>query len=145
MRIVAFTGALRSPGRVGVLAMLAFASLGLSGCASSGQLPVQTISKTSRQYPTTPYVSVLYSKPDRAYKVIAILKAHAQPGVSGAQIIGALSSKARQIGANALIVRDESTQGSAQLHFSPSGGNYKLSQGGGTPVFSAQAIRWLHQ
>ena len=129
----------------GMFGMLAFVGLALVGCASSGQIPVQVSSKSGHQYPATPYVSVLYSKPDRSYKVVAVLKARGAAGVSGEQVIGALTEKARRVGANAIIVSDQSAKGSPQLQFNSSGGDYKLSGGENVPVFSAIAIRWVKQ
>lgn len=120
--------------------------MALAGCASTPSTPVHVVSEQPHlTYSPTRYVSVLYNKPTRPYRVLATLRVQGQAGTSVEQLIGALSEKARSLGANAIIVNDESAEQGPDVKFNPTGGNYEFSSGSQVPRLRAEAVRWVKQ
>lgn len=78
-------------------------------------------------YPPQPFVQVLQDRPARGYVPVARLSINSSSGLDRAQALAALQQKARALGANAIIVNDETEPESPQLTFNPSGGSYNLA------------------
>ena len=124
--------------RIAAAALTALAA----GCATQASLPVTVERLSAQQFQPTPYLKLLYAKPTRPYTVIARLKAQGQPGMADAQVIAALQKQAQALGAQGLIVNDESEQQPSQLEYNPTGGNYNVVPASQIPIFSGLAVRW---
>ncbi|MBN6740053.1 hypothetical protein JKG47_05800 [Acidithiobacillus sp. MC6.1] len=116
------------------------AALGLAGCATGPQVVTHLVNPT--HYAPTSVVETLHAAPHRPYQVIAQLKAEAPAGTPPAQVIAMLEKRAEALGANAIILHNESTATPAQLQYNPSGGNYQNVPARVIPVYSGVAIRW---
>ena len=97
--------------KLGVFALIAL----LAGCASEPVAITVNYFPTKNHYEPEPFVTVLNAPPSGTYVSIATLDATGAPGITKAQVIAALQQKAQALGANALIVSDESlTRSSAK-------------------------------
>jgi len=127
--------------RPSLLIALTIATLGLGGCAGGPHLQVKPLSTT--HYAPTSLVTTLTAPPQRPYAPIAEIDGSAPAGTAPAQVVAAITKRAADLGADAIILRDESRSTPAQMQFNPSGGLYQNIPGQVTPIFSAEAIRWL--
>lgn len=116
--------------------------LGLAGCAAGSQAYVPDQADASLHTPTA-LVETLQKAPERPYKVLAKLHASAPAGTPPAQVIALLTKRAASLGAEAIIIHNESRSVPAQVQFNPSGGNYSEQPAQIMPIYSAEAIRWL--
>lgn len=114
--------------------------LGLAGCATGPQVVTHRVSAT--HYAPTSVVETLHAAPHRPYQVIAQLKAEAPAGTPPAQVVAMLEKRAQALGADALILHNQSTETPARLQYNPSGGNYQNVPAQVIPIFSGEAIRW---
>ncbi|MGC8730961.1 MAG: hypothetical protein ACP5RC_01720 [Halothiobacillaceae bacterium] len=112
----------------------------LSACASGPELQVQTLG--TQHYPPTALVEVLSAAPPQPYLTIARLQIRGTSGQSPAQLLSALQAKAAALGANAIIVQDQTQTLPPTVNYNPSGGQYIAVPGQTIPAFSAQAIRF---
>jgi hypothetical protein len=118
----------------------ALLTLGLAGCATATQVSVTPM--TSTHYAPLATVAAYTHAPTRAFLVIARLKAQGPAGTPSAQILASLEKRAASLGADAVIIRDESRNLPAQIQFNPSGGRYTSTPTQTVPIYSAEAIRW---
>lgn len=123
-----------------VCAMM-FGVLGLAGCAASSQVAVHPVS--TQHYPPTSVVETFMKVPTRPYVVLADLHASAPAGSSSAQVIASIEKQAAALGADAVILHNDSRSTPAQVQFNSSGGNYQTLPPQITPIYSGEAIRWI--
>ena len=98
----------------------------LGGCAAQSS-PVEVTRLAGwGSYSPQPFIKVLQAPPAGLYVPIARLVVNAAAGLDRAQALTALEQKARELGANALIVSDETRPAAPDLTFNPSGGTYTL-------------------
>ncbi len=72
---------------------------------SSGNVDLSAYSKQMRiKYPRTVQVDVLKAPPSRAYKSFAILECKPGPRSTSGEVLAGLKDKAREIGADAIIL-----------------------------------------
>ena len=131
------TSFLRTPLQIAV----AITAISLGGCAGGPQLQVKPLSAT--HYTPTSLVTTLTVPPQRPYMPIAEINGSAPAGTAPAQVVAAITKRAAELGADAIILHDESRSTPAQMQFNPSGGLYQNIPGQVTPIYSAEAIRWL--
>jgi hypothetical protein len=99
----------------------------LGGCAAQpGSVEVTRLAG-SGAYPPQAFIKVLNAPPTQAYVPIARLVVSAAAGLDRAQALAAMQQKARELGANALIVSEEAQPPAPALTFNPSGGSYTLA------------------
>lgn len=115
--------------------------LSLSACASGPEVHVQIL--TQQHYAPTNLVEVLSGPPVKAYAEIARIHVQGTIGESAAQLLAALQAKASALGADAIIVRDESRSLPPTISYNPSGGQYTTLPVQTIPAYSALAIRYL--
>ncbi len=127
--------------RTSLLIAVAITAISLGGCAGGPQLQVKPLSAT--HYTPTSLVTTLTAPPQRPYAPIAEIKASAPAGTAPAQVIAAITKRAAELGADAIILHNESRSTPAQMQFNPSGGLYQNIPGQVTPIYSAEAIHWL--
>ncbi|MBW9249307.1 MULTISPECIES: hypothetical protein [Acidithiobacillus] len=131
------TSFLRTPLQIAV----AITAISLGGCAGGPQLQVKPLSAT--HYTPTSLVTTLTVPPQRPYMPIAEINGSAPAGTAPAQVVAAITKRAAELGADAIILHDESRSTPAQMQFNPSGGLYQNIPGQVTPIYSAEAIHWL--
>lgn len=108
------------------IASFAIAVALLGGCATPSS-PVEVTRLAGwGNYPPQPFIKVLQTPPTGLYVPIARLVVNGGAGLDRAQALTALEQKARELGANALIVSDETPPAAPDLTFNPSGGSYTL-------------------
>lgn len=112
----------------------------LAACASAPvAISVQPLAGNGA-YPAQAYIQVLESRPSTSYVPVARLVATGSAGLAEPQVLAALEDKARELGANALIVRNETTRTQPSLTYSPSGGQYAVSAPTPVPKYVGLAI-----
>ena len=70
---------------------------------------------------------MLQDRPAGGYVPVARLSISGSSGLDRAQALAALQQKAGALGANAIIVNDETEPEPPRLTFNPSGGSYNLA------------------
>ncbi len=121
------------------LLSLVVSCLLLGGCASeAAQIDIHNLAGAGA-YTPQPYITVLTALPP-TYIPIARLTASGSSGMTRDQLFAAVMEKARALGANAIIVRDESQVSAPNVAFNPAGGQYSIPPPTVTPKFSALAI-----
>ncbi|MDD3761456.1 MAG: hypothetical protein PHO57_11610 [Acidithiobacillus sp.] len=114
----------------------------LSGCASETQVSVQSVSRLHFSPSTT--VQVFSKVPDnRPFIVIAKLAAEGPAGTPSSQVLAALEKKAAALGADAIVLRNDSQKTAPVLQYNPSGGTYNEPKSEIIPRYTAKALRWL--
>lgn len=112
----------------------------LASCTGSPvALSVQDLAGKG-MYPPQPYVDVLSALPSAPYVPVARLVATGASGLEPAQIVAAIEDKARQLGANAVVLSDETRSGGSTLAYNPAGGQYGFSGPSAPPRYGALAI-----
>jgi hypothetical protein len=100
----------------------------LAGCAGQQQSPIEITRLAGwGAYPPQAFIKVLRMPPSGPYVPIARLVVHGAAGLDRAQALTAMEQKARDFGANALILTEETAPPSPTLTFNPSGGSYSLA------------------
>ncbi|MGC8712908.1 MAG: hypothetical protein ACP5RH_10995 [Leptodesmis sp.] len=126
------------------IGFLAIAAL-LAGCATQ---PVALQVKDLAGYGTfapPQFIKVLASPPlAGTFMPIARITALGANGMKEAQVLAALEDKARLLGANALIIKNESATLPPQLTYNPAGGQYVMSMPEAEPKYTALAIHLNH-
>jgi hypothetical protein len=132
----------------------------LAGCASvtTHVVPLDP----AQTYPPTQNVRLLLEKPDRPYTSIGLLESRGEVGTSEAELLSDIRTKARQIGADAVVKLESERlyQPPAAIYdpwydplfyrfhyrawhpFGPPYGEYRLVGGGYYYVVKALAIRF---
>ncbi len=122
-----------------VIASLAIAVL-LGGCAAQ-QDPVEMTRLAGwGAYPSQTFIKVLHAPPAAPYVPIARLVVNAATGLDRAQALAALQQKARDLGANGLILTEETQSAIPKLTFNPSGGSYVLATPPPASQFVGEAV-----
>lgn len=104
-----------------------FAAVLLGGCTGQPVGIEVTHLAGWAAYPPQPFVQVLQSRPAGGYVPVARLSISGSSGLDRAQALAALQQRARELGANAIIVNDETEPATPQLTLNPSGGSYSLA------------------
>lgn len=113
----------------------------LGACATEPvALDVQHLSGWG-SYTPEPYVTVLNAPPAGPYASLARITASGAAGLSRSQALAALEAKAREIGANAIVVTDETEAAPPTLAFNPAGGTYNVAPPAVAPKLVGLAIR----
>lgn len=121
------------PATIGVLGALA-------ACASAPvAISVHPLAGEGA-YPPQAYINVLGAPPSGNYVPVARLVATGAAGLAEPQVLAALEDKARSLGANALVVKNETTTTQGGITYSPSGGQYSVSAPTTEPKFVGLAI-----
>jgi hypothetical protein len=122
------------------LTALALALL-LAGCASSPVAIKVDYLAGKGAYAPEAFIAVLNAPPSGSYVSIAHLEAVGAPGITQSQVLNALQQKAQALGANAIIVSDQSQQTAApDVTFNPAGGQYAITAPQSDVDFSGIAI-----
>lgn len=112
----------------------------LGGCATTPQVITTQVSKI--HYAPTSLVEVLSVPPTTPYTVIAKIHGEAPAGTPSAQVIASIQKQAAALGADAIVLQNESKQTPAQISFNPSGGNYISTPPQIIPVYECEAIHF---
>jgi hypothetical protein len=127
----------------GIFSTIAVAvALSVSGCAAPA---VQVERLSSQIFAPTAYVQVLQEAPKQPYETIARLHLSGESNQTAAQVIAELEKQASALGANAVILSNESKVSTPQLSLDPSGGTYRVQTEQIIPSYSALAIRILEK
>lgn len=114
--------------------------MALSACANGPQVRVKPIGHLHYQAATL--VQILYQKPIRSYYIIGYLSIQGVTGQSPAQLVAALQDKAAELGAEAIIIQESTTQRPPSLSYTPSGGQFTSSNAQPITSYQATAIRF---
>lgn len=121
----------------------AFLLIGLLAACASAPVAISVHPLAgSGAYPSQAYIQVLESPPNSSYVPVARIVATGSTGLAKPQVLAALEDKARELGANAVIVRNETTRTQPSLTYSPSGGQYAVAAPATVPRFVAIAIHF---
>lgn len=102
-------------------------SILLAGCAGQqGPIEITRLAGWGA-YPPEAFIKVLRAPPAEPYVPIARLVVNGAAGLDRAQALTAMEQKARDLGANALILTEETRPPAPNLTFNPSGGSYSLA------------------
>lgn len=112
----------------------------LSACATSPPEIVRPVG--GAVYPPTQYVEVLERAPSRPYKEIGTIDAPGEPGTLRTQMLAKISTKAQQLGADAVVLQDVSRPGPVVTRLNPTTGNYETTGGQMIPAFKGVAIKY---
>jgi hypothetical protein len=93
-------------------------------------------------YPPTEFVDMLDSQPARPYTVIGTIDAPGEVGSTRTQVIAQIRAKAQQMGADAVILQDQSRSTPAAPRLNPSTGQYESVGGQLVPAFKGVAIKY---
>jgi hypothetical protein len=119
---------------------LLLVALALGACAPSQ--PEVLRPEGSATYPPTQFVEMLEAKPTRPYAEIAIIELSGEPGSFRAQVLAQIAERARQIGADAVILQDVSRTTPAATRLNPTTGMYDSTGGQIIPAFKGIAIKY---
>lgn len=111
----------------------------LSACAT--QQDVHVTRQSTRSFAPTTLVQVLASAPSTSFVRIATLDVNGTAGTPKSQLLAQLQAKAGELGANAIIVRDLSSEQGGSLQYDPAGGNFVTAPSKTIPHLRAIAIR----
>jgi len=115
-------------------------TLGLAACAASP--PEVTRTDTGVTYAPTANVEILEQVPSRPYVEIGTIDEPGEPGALRAQVLAQIREKGRQLGADAVIVRDVSYRAPATQRLNPTTGFYETIGGQVVPAFKGVAIKF---
>lgn len=116
------------------------ATLALAACATPP--PETTRVAPGTAYPPTANVEILEQAPTRPYVEIGTIDAPGEPGALRAQVLAQVRDKGRQLGADAVIVRDVSYRAPATQRLNPTTGFYETVGGQVVPAFKGVAIKF---
>lgn len=104
-------------------------SILLIGCAGAGQQsPIEVTHLAGwGAYQPQAFIKVLRAPPPEPYVPIARLVVTGAAGLDRAQALASMEQKARALGADALILTEETSPPPPKLTFNPSGGSYSLA------------------
>lgn len=115
-------------------------ALVLAACAAPQ--PDVVRSPSAPVYAPTANVEVLEQRPTRPYLEIGTIDEPGEPGALRAQVLAQIREKARQLGADAVIVTDVSRRAPATQRMNPTTGFYETVGGQVIPAFKAVAIKF---
>ncbi|ACD84132.1 hypothetical protein [Candidatus Methylacidiphilum infernorum] len=113
------------------------------GCAQQESVRVKRL--TTEAYSPSRYVEILNKAPKRRYLKIAELDIRGAEGSPKTELVGALSQKARELGAEALILEDRSVPIGNPFIMNTSGGMYDTNLNRYIPAYHAVAIRYMEE
>ena len=120
-----------------VLANAIVCVLTVSGCVSSKAV----MRDDSVKFPKSRFVEILDQKPEKPHVVIATLETKGGMGVSLPEILEDMRTKAKEIGADAIIpTRDVSEYKTPGIIYNPWLGGYQTLPGGRMPAIQGDAI-----
>ncbi len=122
------------------LALFVFAAGMLCACASPTPQVASAVGNTS--YPPTEYVAMLDTPPTRAYEQIGVIDVAGEPGSFRSQVLAQVSQRARQMGADAVILQDVSRAAPPGTKLNPTTGTYETTGGQMIPAFKGVAIKY---
>ncbi|MFO1316120.1 MAG: hypothetical protein U1F58_11005 [Burkholderiales bacterium] len=93
-------------------------------------------------YPPTAFVELLDRPPDRPYVELGTIDAPGEPGALRAQVLAQIRSKAQQLGADAVILTDQSRPAPSTQRLNPTTGTYETLGGQMVPAFKGVAIKF---
>lgn len=124
--------------RVSILSVVIIGLLG--GCAvQPGSVEVTRLAGWG-VYPPQTFIQVLHASPLQPYLPIARLVVSDAAGLDRAQALAALEQKARDLGANTLILIEETRPAIPDLTFNPAGGSYALALPQSESQFIGEAV-----
>jgi len=110
---------------------------------SSCTYTTATMLNDTQKYEPTQNVEILFDKPNRPYKVIAILESDGAAGMQQNQLLESIRKKAKEIGADAVIpVQGKNQKTPVQLMYNPWLGGYQTMGGWNKPKLRAVAIKY---
>lgn len=127
-------------------ALLIGALLALAGCVTTdGDKGVVVRPLSAEHYAPTQTVDVLSAEPAQPHEMLAELALADPTGTAtSSQLTAQLIAAARQLGADALVVKQVSGPTAAGVAFNPAGGQMQDTKTGAALSISAQAIRYTH-
>ena len=93
-------------------------------------------------YPPTLNVDMLDAPPSRPYTEIGVIDAPGEPGALRSQVLAQIRDKARALGADAVILTDQSRRAPAAPQFNPTTGYYETVGGQTIPAYKGLAIKY---
>lgn len=120
--------------------LMALPLLLIAGCATQPvSMQVQPAAQ-NQTFPPQPFVKLLTQPPSMPYVVIATIDASGAQGITQQQVVASIIQKAQALGANAVIMQDQTSTNAPSIDFNPSGGQYVNVAPLVTPKFHAIAI-----
>lgn len=114
--------------------------LGVAGCATQPvSMQVDQVAQTQKFAPQ-PFVKTLSQPPSSPYVVIANIDASGAQGITEQQVLASVIQKAQNLGANAVIIQNQTSPTVPSMDFNPSGGQYVNMPTPTLPKFHAIAI-----
>jgi len=105
--------------------------------------PQPEVVRTGAQvYAPTTDVDLLEQAPTRAYTEIGVIDMPGEPGALRAQVLAQIRDKARQLGADAVILTDQSRRAPTTQRLNPTTGYYETVGGQLIPAFKGVAIKY---
>ncbi|MBK9117535.1 MAG: hypothetical protein IPM22_18475 [Betaproteobacteria bacterium] len=115
-------------------------ALALAACAAPQPEVVRATG--APQYPPTQFVELLDRAPDRPYTELGTIDVPGEPGALRAQVLAQIRTHAQQLGADAVILTDQSRMAPASQRLNPTTGTYETIGGQVIPAFRGVAIRF---
>ncbi|QSR89630.1 hypothetical protein IT6_05030 [Methylacidiphilum caldifontis] len=112
-------------------------------CAHQESVRVKRLG--SETYSPSRYVEILNKEPKRKYVKIAEMDVRGAENSPKTELVSALSQKARELGAEALIIEDRSVPIGNPFIINTSGGMYDANLNRYIPAYHAVAIRYVEE
>ena len=93
-------------------------------------------------YSPTVNVELLEQAPSRAYTEIGVIESPGEPGAVRAQVLAQIREKAAQLGADAVILTDQSRRAPTTQRMNPTTGYYETVGGQVIPAYKGIAIKY---
>ncbi len=119
-----------------------FIATALSLVACAAPQPDVARATPSSTYAPTANVQLLEQPPTRPYTEIGTIDEPGEPGALRAQVLAQILEKARQMGADAVIVTDVSRRAPSTQRMNPTTGFYETVGGQVIPAFKGVAIKF---
>ncbi len=122
-----------------IVCLVCFASL--SGCAGQPGVAIDvTHLEGWGTYQPEAFIQVLQAPPATPFVPIARLTVNGVAGMDRAQALAALQQRAKELGANAIVITDQTESAAPSLTFNPSGGTYGMAAPSPPPRIIGEAI-----
>jgi len=119
-----------------------FALLALVLAAACASPQPEVVRTGTQVYAPTTDVDLLERAPTRPYTEIGVIDAPGEPGALRAQVLAQIRDKARQLGADAVILTDLSRRAPTTQQLNPTTGYYETVGGQTIPAFKGIAIKY---
>ena len=93
-------------------------------------------------YAPTINVDMLDAPPSRPFTEIGVIDAPGEPGALRAQVLAQIREKARSLGADAVILTDQSRRAPTTQQLNPTTGYYETVGGQTIPAYKGLAIKY---